>query len=88
MKCLDERDRQRAGAIKVSERAAREFNDDLQRQLKKMAWSAGGCSSGYLNERGENNTLWPGFTWKYWLKTHHPEFSHFGLAPARVTQAS
>lgn len=88
MKCLDERDRQRAGAIKVSERAAREFNDDLQRQLKKMVWNAGGCSSGYLNERGENNALWPGFIWKYWLKTRHPEFSHFGLAPSRVKQAS
>jgi cation diffusion facilitator CzcD-associated flavoprotein CzcO len=88
MKCLDEMDRQQAGVIEVSERAAQEFNDDIQRQLKKMVWNAGGCSSWYLNERGENNTLWPGFTWKYWLKTRQPEFGHFVMAPARVKQAS
>jgi cation diffusion facilitator CzcD-associated flavoprotein CzcO len=87
MKCLAEMDRRQAGMIEVSETAAREFNEDIQRQLKKMVWSAGGCSSWYLNERGENNTLWPGFTWKYWLKTRTPEFSHFVMAPARVKQA-
>lgn len=87
MKCLDEMDRRRAGTIEVSGEASREFNEDIQRQLKKMVWNAGGCSSWYLNEKGENNTLWPGFTWKYWLKTRHPEFSHFVMAPRRVKQA-
>lgn len=87
LKCLDEVDRRRAGAIVVSERATRAFNEDIQRQLKKMVWSAGGCSSWYLNERGENNTLWPGFTWKYWLKTRQPAFADFELIPARVKQA-
>lgn len=87
LKCLDEMDRRHAGSIEVTEAASREFNEDIQKQLKKMVWNAGGCSSWYLNEKGENNTLWPGFTWKYWLRTRHPDFSHFVLAPARVKQA-
>lgn len=87
MKCLDEMDRRHAASIEVSEAATLEFNADIQRQLKKMVWSAGGCSSWYLNERGENNTLWPGFTWKYWLRTRQPEFGHFLLSPAKVKQA-
>ncbi|MDF3030137.1 MAG: NAD(P)/FAD-dependent oxidoreductase [Moraxellaceae bacterium] len=88
MKCLQEMDRRGAGAIEVSEHAAREFNEDIQRQLKKMVWSAGGCSSWYLNEKGENNTLWPGFTWKYWLRTRSPEFAHFHLSPRKVKQVA
>jgi cation diffusion facilitator CzcD-associated flavoprotein CzcO len=88
MKCLDEMDRRGAGALEVSEHAAREFNADIQRQLKKMVWSAGGCSSWYLNEKGENNTLWPGFTWKYWLRTRTPEFAHFHLSPRKVKQVA
>ena len=24
-----------------------------------------------VNEKGENLTLWPGFTWKYWLDTRN-----------------
>ncbi|MCD6061730.1 MAG: NAD(P)/FAD-dependent oxidoreductase, partial [Moraxellaceae bacterium] len=88
MQCLKEMDRRGAGAIMVSEHAAREFNEDIQRQLKKMVWSAGGCSSWYLNEKGENNTLWPGFTWKYWLCTRSPEFAHFHLSPRKVKQVA
>ncbi|HET8731102.1 MAG TPA: NAD(P)/FAD-dependent oxidoreductase [Moraxellaceae bacterium] len=88
VKCLDEMDRRRVSTIEVTEEASREFNEDIQRQLKKMVWSAGGCKSWYLNERGENNTLWPGFTWKYWLRTRHPDFAHFAMAPSRVKQVS
>lgn len=87
IKCLAEVDRRRAATIEVTESAARSFNDDIQHQLKKMVWSAGGCKSWYLNERGENNTLWPGFTWKYWLRTRQPDFAHFTLAQSRVKQA-
>jgi cation diffusion facilitator CzcD-associated flavoprotein CzcO len=77
IKCLAELDRRKASTIEVTESAAHDFNDDIQQQLKKMVWSKGGCQSWYLNEKGENNTLWPGFTWKYWLKTRSPEFRHF-----------
>jgi cation diffusion facilitator CzcD-associated flavoprotein CzcO len=79
VKCLDEMDKKGAKTIEVTADAANNFNDDIQQQLQKMVWSKGGCKSWYLNEKGENNTLWPGFTWKYWLKTRTPEFKHFVL---------
>lgn len=77
VKCLQQMDKQGAKTIEVDEKAAQAFNDDIQQQLRKMVWSKGGCQSWYLNEKGENNTLWPGFTWKYWLRTRNPEFGHF-----------
>ncbi|MFZ5561201.1 MAG: flavin-containing monooxygenase [Pseudomonadota bacterium] len=86
MKCLAEMDRRAAGAMVVSDYAARTFYEDVQRQMKKTVWSRGGCSSWYLNEKGENNTLWPSFTWKYWLRTRHPEFENFHMSPRKVKQ--
>jgi hypothetical protein len=77
IKCLEQMDRQGAKTLEVKEQAAEAFNNDIQQQLRKMVWSKGGCQSWYLNEKGENNTLWPGFTWKYWLRTRSPEFGHF-----------
>ena len=31
-------------------------------------WQSG-CKSWYLDEDGRNFTIWPHFTWKYWLET-------------------
>lgn len=86
MKCLEEVDRQRAATITVKEEAARDFYADVQRRMQRTVWVTGGCQSWYLNEKGENNTLWPGFTWQYWLETRKPEFRDFVLARAQVTQ--
>ncbi|MEJ8537979.1 hypothetical protein U0Y27_12225, partial [Acinetobacter baumannii] len=32
-------------------------------------WQAGGCSSWYQAADGKNFSLWPTYTWKYWLDT-------------------
>lgn len=77
MKCLAELDRKQAQSLTVKPEAEAAFNDHVQAQLKNMVWNAGGCSSWYLDENGKNNTLWPGFTWKYWLETRKPNFSDY-----------
>lgn len=42
----------------------------IQRKMKRTVWSSG-CHSWYQNSRGEIDTLWPGYTWEYWLRTRH-----------------
>lgn len=40
----------------------------MQIKMKGTVWSSG-CHSWYQNAKGEIDTLWPGYTWEYWLKT-------------------
>ena len=40
----------------------------VQRRMKKTVW-ASGCRSWYLTADGRNDTLWPGSTLEYWLRT-------------------
>ncbi|MFW0789243.1 flavin-containing monooxygenase [Gordonia sp. CPCC 205333] len=47
------------------------YNEQLQQKLSKSVWNTGGCQSWYLDAHGNNRTLWPGYTWKYWLETRH-----------------
>ncbi|MHA7833988.1 MAG: flavin-containing monooxygenase, partial [Algiphilus sp.] len=60
-------------ALDVTAMAQRQFNDRLQAQLDKAVWSSGGCNSWYLDEYGKNRTLWPSFTFRYWLRTRRFE---------------
>ena len=39
--------------------AQREWNDSLQRRMKRTVWNTGGCSSWYLDAHGKNTVLWP-----------------------------
>ena len=40
----------------------------IQHKMKRTVW-ASGCKSWYQNADGHIDTLWPGYTWEYWLKT-------------------
>lgn len=48
----------------VRDEAEAGFNAALKRQLGKTVWLSG-CRSWYLDERGQNVTLWPGFTFTF-----------------------
>jgi cation diffusion facilitator CzcD-associated flavoprotein CzcO len=41
---------------------------DIQQKMKGTVWSSG-CKSWYQHADGHIDTLWPGYTWEYWLKT-------------------
>jgi cation diffusion facilitator CzcD-associated flavoprotein CzcO len=58
----------RRGAETVEPRpeAMRRFNDRMQRRLRRLVWHEGGCRSWYLDEKGVNRALWPGFTFEFW----------------------
>ncbi|HEY2696327.1 MAG TPA: NAD(P)/FAD-dependent oxidoreductase [Pseudonocardiaceae bacterium] len=72
-------DRNRAGAIEVRGDVQDRFNADIQRKLVRGVWTQGGCTSWYLDAKGVNRTIWPGFTWRYWLDTRSVRPADFEL---------
>ncbi len=47
-------------------RAAQEaFVAEVDRKMEGTVWTAGGCASWYLDARGRNSTLWPGYTFTF-----------------------
>ncbi|GII24465.1 flavin-containing monooxygenase [Planosporangium mesophilum] len=71
-------DRSGARAIEPTPEAQRAFVSDVDRKMTGTVWSSGGCRSWYLDATGRNSTLWPGYTWSYWLRTRR-----FDPAPYR-----
>lgn len=39
-----------------------------QHKMQRTVW-ASGCKSWYQNAQGQIDTLWPAYTWQYWLQT-------------------
>jgi cation diffusion facilitator CzcD-associated flavoprotein CzcO len=72
---------EKAGAKALDARpdAQVRFNADIQRKLAKGIWTQGGCKSWYLDAKGVNRTIWPGFTWRYWLETRTVRREDFAL---------
>ena len=57
-----------ATSIEVLPGVQRRYNSQLQQDLAGSVWDAGGCRSWYQDRNGVNRTLWPTFTWRYWLR--------------------
>jgi len=51
--------------VEVRREVQESYNSTLQRKLKPTVWMTGGCASWYLDEHGNNTTLWPGFTFAF-----------------------
>ncbi|MCW2883044.1 MAG: putative FAD-binding monooxygenase [Sphaerisporangium sp.] len=69
LSCLRLLARTRARALDVRPSAQRAYNHRLQGRLERLVWSEGGCVSWYLDDKGRNRTLWPGFTFEFWART-------------------
>lgn len=69
------------GVWDVREEAQAHYNEELQRRLQGTVWNSGGCMSWYLDERGRNGIIWPGFTWPFRRRTRHFRAADFHLAP-------
>ena len=67
----------RVASLSPRPEAVTRFNDRLHRKLQPTVWSSGGCASWYLDAQGRNTTLWPDFTWKYWLRTRRFDIEHY-----------
>lgn len=75
-------ERRGVGRIEVRREAVTAFNDEIQRRMEGTVW-ASGCASWYLDDKGRNTTLWPGFTWQFRLRTRRFDPESYTLAPAR-----
>jgi len=62
--------RRRTGApIEPSPSAQAAFATEMDDGLAGTVWAQGGCKSWYQDSTGRLSTLWPGATWRYWLRT-------------------
>ncbi len=57
-------------ALDVKPDAQKQFIDKVQEELKATVWNSG-CKSWYLNDKGRNISLWPGFTFAYRWRTRN-----------------
>jgi hypothetical protein len=80
MSCLRILARDKAETIEVREPAVRHYNHRLQRRLRRAVWSAGGCTSWYLDADGINRALWPGFSFEYWARTRRARRSAYTVS--------
>ena len=67
--------------VEVRPEAQDAFNRALEPRLQQAVWAAG-CQSWYLDENGHNSSLWPGFTFEYWLRTRLPRLADLHLEAA------
>ena len=68
LQCMRTLDRRGARLADVLPEAQAAYNARLDRRMARSVWGTG-CQSWYLDERGRNSTLWPGFTSEFWLGT-------------------
>jgi cation diffusion facilitator CzcD-associated flavoprotein CzcO len=64
------------------EEAERDWNAEVQRRMKNTVWTAGGCQSWYLDSKGLNTTLWPGFTFGFRRALSRFDPAEYHLSPA------
>lgn len=81
LQCIRTLEERRLRYLDVLPAQQREFNDRLQGRMKHAVWQTG-CKSWYLDERGKNFTLWPGFTVEYWLRTRRLNARDFRFVQA------
>ena len=67
--CIRYMRRTGAATLEVRLEVQRDYNERVQRAFAGTVWTSGGCKSWYLDERGRNTTLWPGFTWRFWQRS-------------------
>ncbi|UJR12247.1 hypothetical protein I4U23_016424 [Adineta vaga] len=66
-------------AMVVKENVSDKFNEEIQSKLKKTVWQVGGCHSWYQDPKGNNTTIWPGFTWTYDLLLRKFDYQNYDV---------
>jgi cation diffusion facilitator CzcD-associated flavoprotein CzcO len=78
--------RRGAQTLEVRPAVQAAFNQQVQTRMKRTVW-ASGCRSWYMDARGRNSTLWPGFSWQYWLRTRRARAADYQIYPATAASA-
>ncbi|CAF4060800.1 unnamed protein product [Rotaria sordida] len=64
-------------ALAVKQNVSDRFNEEIQSKLKSTVWQVGGCHSWYQDPKGNNTTIWPGFTWTYDLLLRKFDYQNY-----------
>jgi cation diffusion facilitator CzcD-associated flavoprotein CzcO len=64
-------------ALSPKPAAVEEYNQDLQRRMRRSVWNTGGCQSWYLDAAGRNTTVWPGTTGEFRKITRAVDLSEY-----------
>jgi cation diffusion facilitator CzcD-associated flavoprotein CzcO len=83
MEALKTMRRQGAARLEVRREAMEGYNAKLQSRMGRTVWNSGGCSSWYLDATGKNTTIWPDFTWRFWLRTREFDAAAYRLTAPR-----
>ena len=75
-------------AVEPRQAAQDDWNANLQRRMKRTVWSAGGCSSWYLNAHGKNTTLWPRTTFAFRRLLARFDAENYDLEPVRTIEGA
>ena len=77
MRLLGERDRRGTTAVEVRPELVPAFTREMRERTERSVWKQGGCTSWYLDEDGENRTLWPGGVGEYERRLTRPDAIDF-----------
>jgi cation diffusion facilitator CzcD-associated flavoprotein CzcO len=86
LRAMDGMQQRAADSIRVRQDAQDRFNEDIQRRLAKRVWSTAGCTNWFVDAKGVNRVLWPGFTWEYWRAVRNFDETEFEFTPALSTR--
>lgn len=86
LECMKQLKQRNADYIDLKADAMRDFNVEVQENLKGSVW-AEGCQSWYKQADGKNFTIWPWSTWKYWLRTRKVKTADYEWVSCQNTRA-
>ena len=78
---IGQMERRGAAVVEVRPEVQARFNAELAGRSEGTVWTGGGCRSWYLDERGRNTTLWPGFTFEFRRRTRRFDTESYELRP-------
>ncbi|GAC1436425.1 MAG: NAD(P)/FAD-dependent oxidoreductase [Solirubrobacteraceae bacterium] len=70
-----------AGRVEVRPEAQATYNAELQAKMPGTVWMSG-CASWYIDEAGNNTTVWPDFTFRFRRRTSRFEADAYELTGA------
>lgn len=76
--CLRVVRKRKLQTVEVRPEIQQAFNSEMQQRMQKTVWKSG-CASWYLDARGKNTTLWPGFTFEFRRRTRHFDARNYRL---------
>ena len=85
LECMKALKKHNADYFDVRPEVQREFNEEIQANLKGTVWSSG-CQSWYQQDGGKNFTIWPYSTWKYWLRTRRIDENAYEFIKAKAAR--